>query len=238
MYKLVTIIAVVVLFSCNSSKQSIGSNQLSSEEKSVGWKLLFNGSNTKGWHKYGGKPVGAAWKVKDDYLYLDTSSKDGGDIVTDEEYDNFDFQVEWRISKNGNSGIIFYIHEDKATYNWPWETGPEMQVLDNIGAEDNKKGNHVAGTLYDLAGSYEVSRPKPVGDWNLTEIKCINGKLDLYLNGVNTVSTTLWDDNWRKMVAGSKFRNMHDFGTYKKGRIGLQDHGNEVSFRNIKIRKL
>ena len=232
------LVIAALAVSCNSGNKATDTNKLTAAEKSEGWVSLFNGKNTNGWHKYGNKPVGAAWKVADGYLYIDTASKDGGDIVTDDEYDNFDFQCEWKIAKNGNSGIIFLINEDKSKYNWPWETGPEMQVLDNIGAEDNKKGNHVAGTLYDLAGSYELSKPKPVGEWNQAEVKCVNGKLDLYLNGVNVVSTTLWDDNWKKMVAGSKFRNMAGFGTYKKGRIGLQDHGNNVSFRNIKIRKL
>ena len=145
--------------------------------------------------------------------------------------------MEWKISKDGNSGIIFYIHEDKVKYNWPWETGPEMQILDNKGHPDAKIIKHRAGDLYDLI-SCSTETVKPYGEWNLAKIKCINGKLDLYLNGNNVVSTTLWDENWKKMVAGSKFRNMAGFGTYKKGHIGLQDHGNEVCFRNIKIRKL
>ena len=140
--------------------------------------------------------------------------------------------------KSGNSGIMFYVHEDTTKYKWPYETGPEMQVLDNIGAEDNKKENHLAGTLYDLVGTAANSKPKPVGEWNQAEIKCVNGKLDLYFNGINIVSTTFWDDNWKKMVAGSKFRKMPGFGIYKKGHIDLQDHGYEVWFRNIKIKKL
>ncbi|MEO7923796.1 MAG: DUF1080 domain-containing protein [Chitinophagaceae bacterium] len=237
MFKYFSLLALVVLFSCNSSKQSTGNNRLTIEEKNEGWKLLFDGESTRGWHKYGNKPVGAAWKVKDGYLYLDTTNKDGGDIVTEEEYGNFHFQLEWRISKNGNSGIIFYIHEDKSKYNWPWETGMEMQVLDNEGHPDGKIRTHHAGDLFDLVASSKET-VKPVGEWNLAEIKCINGKLDLYLNGENIVSTTLWDDGWRKMVANSKFRNMPGFGTFKNGRIGLQDHGNEVSFRNIKIKRL
>ena len=213
------------------------------EEKNGGWKLLFDGKTTKGWHKYGGDPVGSAWKVKDGYLYLDTTIKvdwqikDGGDIVTDEEYENYDFQLEWKIAKGGNSGMIFYIKEDKAKYNWPWQTGPEMQVLDNNGHPDAKIIKHRAGDLYDLISSSKET-VKPYDEWNLAEIKCINGKLDLYLNGENVVSTTMWDDNWKKLVAGSKFRDMPGFGTYTKGRIGLQDHGNQVCFRNIKIRRL
>ncbi len=238
MQKLFAIAAcIAILFSCNSSKQSSGSNGLTNEEKSEGWKLLFDGKTTNGWHKYGNSPVGAAWKIKDDCLYLDTTNKDAGDIVTDEEYENFHLQVEWKISKNGNSGIFFYINEDKSKYNYPWETGIEMQVLDNDGHADGKIRTHHAGDLFDIIASSKET-VKPVGEWNLAEIKCVNGKLDFYLNGVNTVSTTLWDDNWKKMVAGSKFKSMPAFGTYRKGRIGLQDHGNEVCFRNIKIRKL
>lgn len=232
----ITFIAVIFL-SCNSPKQSNGTNQLNSEEKNEGWKLLFDGKSTKGWHKYGDKPVGSAWKVKEGYLYLDTADKNGGDIVTDEEYENFHLQLDWKISKNGNSGIFLFVHEDKIKYNWPWETGLEMQVLDNEGHSDGKIKTHHAADLFDLiAGSKETV--KPVGKWNLAEVKCVDGKLDLYLNGENVVSIMLWDDNWKKMVAASKFRNMPGFGTYQKGRIGLQDHGNEVFFRNIRIRKL
>jgi hypothetical protein len=217
--------------------------QLTDEEKKEGWELLFDGKTTKGWHKYGTDTIGSAWKVKDGYLYLDTTDKkdwqikDGGDIISDSAYENFHLKLEWNIAKDGNSGIIFYIHEDSAKYEWPWHTGPEMQILDNNGHSDAKITKHRAGDLYDLISCSKETVKGP-GEWNLAEIKSLNGKLDLYLNGENVVSTQLWDDAWKKMVAGSKFKDMPDFGTYKKGHIGLQDHGNEVKFRSIKIRKL
>ncbi|HEX7844345.1 MAG TPA: DUF1080 domain-containing protein [Chitinophagaceae bacterium] len=217
--------------------------KLTDEEKKEGWELLFDGKTTKGWHTYGKDSAGSAWKVKDGYLYLDTSVKedykivDGGNLLTDSSYENFDLKLEWNISKNGNSGIIFYVHEDTAKYAEPWHTGPEMQVLDNDGHPDGKNVKHRAGDLYDLISSSKETVKKP-GEWNLAEVKCVNGKLDLYLNGENVVSTQLWDEAWKKLVAGSKFKDKADFGTYKKGKICLQDHDNEVRFRNIKIRKL
>lgn len=245
MYKiLASFLLAFAFFSCKTPKGVAGRvNQLTKEERTNGWELLFDGKTTKGWHKYGSNTIGSAWKVKDGYLYLDTTIKenwqikDGGDIVTDEEYENFDLILEWKIARDGNSGIIFFIHEDKSKYNWPWETGPEMQVLDNPGHPDGKIIKHRAGDLYDLI-SCSKETVKPYGEWNLAEVKCANGKLELFLNGENVVSTTLWDENWKKLVAGSKFRNMPGFGTFKKGHIGLQDHGDEVCFRNIRIKRL
>jgi hypothetical protein len=243
MRNLASLVALFILVSCNSSKNTMAANELTSEEKNKGWQLLFDGKSTKGWHKYGNEPVGSAWKIRQGNLVLDTTEKEnwqtkgGGDIVTDEEFDNFHLQLDWKIAKDGNSGIIFYINEDKARYEYPWNTGMEMQVLDNNGHADAKIIKHRAGDLYDLISSSKET-VKAVGEWNHAEIKCVNGKLDLYLNGEIIVSTMLWDDSWKKLVAGSKFKNMTGFGTYKKGRIGLQDHGNEVCFRNIKIRKL
>jgi hypothetical protein len=208
-----------------------------------GWKTLFDGKTTNGWHKYGGGPVGSAWKITDGTLYLDSTEKengkikDGGDIVTDEEFENFHLKLEWKISKGGNSGIIFCVHEDAAKYKNPYETGPEMQVLDNEGHKDGNIIKHRAGDLYDLI-SCRKETVRPVGEWNKVEIKLLNGKLDFFLNGENVVSTTMWDDNWNKMVANSKFKTMPGFATFKSGRIDLQDHDCAVWYRNIMIKRL
>jgi hypothetical protein len=216
---------------------------LSEDEQKEGWQLLFDGSSTKGWHKYGGAPVGTAWKAADGILHLDAAEKvdwqikGGGDIVSDEEYENFHLKLEWKIDTCGNSGIMFYVKEDTGTYKYPWETGPEMQVLDNKCHADSKITKHRAGDLYDLISSSKEA-VKPALEWNLAEIKCVNGKLEFFLNGENVVSTQMWDDAWKKMVAGSKFSKMPGFGTYKKGRIALQDHGNHVWYRNVRIKRL
>lgn len=216
---------------------------LTDEEKAEGWMVLFDGQSTRGWHQYGGAAVGTAWKIADGTIYLDTSSKKdgkiegGGDILTDEEFENFHLKLEWKIAPGGNSGIIFYVNEDTAQYKRPYETGPEMQVLDNAAHPDSKIIKHRAGDLYDLI-SCSKETVKPAGEWNAAEIKSVNGKLDFYLNGENVVSTQLWDDNWTKMVAASKFKQWPGFGTFKKGRICLQDHDNTVWYRNVKLRKL
>lgn len=205
------------------------------------WTKLFDGKTLKGWHTYGKANVGNVWKVEDGALVMDpSSSKDPsqkGDLVTDQEFENFHLQLEWKISEGGNSGIMFYVNEDLSKYKRPYNTGPEMQVLDNNKHPDAKIHKHRAGDLYDLIASSEET-VKPVGEWNKAEIVANNGKLDFYLNGKNIVSTTMWDDKWRDMLSKSKFSTMPGFGTYKKGKIVLQDHGDKVWYRNIKIKEL
>src|SRR4030095_14047821 len=126
---------------------------------------------------------------------------------------------------------------DDKKFEHAWHTGPEMQVLDNEGHPDKEFPTHRAGCLYDLI-AVSKETVKPAGEWNKAEIKLNNGKLDLYLNEENVVSTTMGDANWKKLVAGSKFKEWPAFATFKKGHLGVQDHGDPVWFRNIKIKKL
>lgn len=235
--------AVALIASCNSAETGSQENKDSSATATAtpaadtGWVNLFDGKTTAGWHTYGQSSVNSRWKVADDALTIDTASKEGGDIVTNNEYENFDFQVEWKIARNGNSGIIFLVKEDTAKYHSTYNTGPEMQVLDNNGHPDAKIPKHRAGDLYDLIACSKET-VKPAGEWNQAEIIVNKGKLDLVLNGTNVVSTTIGDDAWKKMVAGSKFKDMPGFGTFLSGKIALQDHGDQVWYRNIKIKKL
>jgi hypothetical protein len=157
------IIFIAFIFSVTAS---VRKNQihLTRREERQGWKLLFDGKTTQGWHTYLRDTVGSKWQVKNDALVFDTSKprNGGGDIVTNEAFENFELHLEWKISKGGNSGIIFDIQEDPK-YPATYVTGPEMQVLDNIDASDNKKQNHLAGCLYDLAGDSTVSKPHTAG---------------------------------------------------------------------------
>ncbi|MEO5648144.1 MAG: DUF1080 domain-containing protein [Chitinophagaceae bacterium] len=237
----------VIINACSSTKTStmdtaMNANELTTKEKNDGWQLLFDGKTTNGWHSYGKQSIGQAWKVADGTLFFDAGSVkagqiEGGDILTAGEFENYHLKLDWKISPNGNSGIIFNVHEDAAKYERTYHTGPEMQVLDNDGHKDAKITKHRAGDLYDLIA---VSREtvKPVGEWNTAEIMIDKGNLTFHLNGEKVVTTTMWNDAWRTMLAASKFKAWPDFGTYKKGRIALQDHGDNVWYRNIKIKKL
>jgi hypothetical protein len=231
--------AAAVLLSCSTQNKSTMQSSENNSANADGWIPLFDGKTTAGWHTYNKTGVGSAWKVEDGTLRFDAAAKksgaQGGDIVTDEEFENFHLKLDWKISPNGNSGVIFYSKEDPK-YGAMWHTGPEMQILDNNGHPDAKITKHRAGDLYDLITSKEAV--KAVGEWNTAEIVANKGKLEFYLNGQQTLSTTMWDDAWFNMIAGSKFKDMPEFGRIKKGRIGLQDHGDDVWFRNIVIKRL
>jgi hypothetical protein len=172
-------------------------------------------------------------------LHFDpTAAKNGqgGDLVTDKEYTNFHLKLEWKVAANANSGIIFFVNEDLSKFKNTYETGLEMQVLDNNGHPDGKIEKHRAGDLYDLIKS--TTEPvKPVGEWNTVDIVCKFGKLQMLLNGVKVVETMLWDDKFKALVAGSKFAAWPGFAAFQSGKIALQDHGDNVWYRNIMIKE-
>ena len=223
----------------SSAQTSI--NKLDAREQADGWKLLFDGRTKNGWHVYNKKSDGSACRVADGALFLDPKAKGpegegGGDIISDQEFENFHLKLEWKLEPGGNSGLIIQAQEDPK-YRYAWVTGPEIQIIDNDGHADAKNKKHRAGDLYDLVAATPET-VKPIGEWNLMEVVQKNGTLELFLNGSKVVTTTQWDDNWTKLIAESKFRAMPDFGKFRKGRISLQDHGNAVYFRNIKIQPL
>ncbi len=240
MYKFLFLLVTLAFCACSSTKNT------TMNSSTEGWTSLFDGSSTNGWHTYGKTTAGKIWKIEDGAIHLDAGSKkdmpgEGGDLVTNDEYENYHLKLDWKLAPKGNSGIIFNVHEDAAKFPNTYNTGPEMQVLDNgtpvtPGHADGKLYSHRAGDLYDLLASKEAV--KPVGEWNHVELVVKNGNLDFYMNGQHTLSTKMWDDNWRRMIAISKFKDMAGFGTYNKGRIALQDHGESVWFKNIMIKNL
>ena len=219
-------------------------NQLSKQEKKDGWILLFNGKNFDGWRQCNGTAMPANWKIDEDAMQVFTAPDknpgqgSNGDILfSGKKFTNFELSVDWKTSKSGNSGIFYHVREvpGKPIY----YAAPEVQVLDNVDASDNKIDSHLAGSLYDMLPA-DPKTVKPTGDWNTIVIKVKNGVVTHTQNGVQVVSYTLWTPEWDAMVAKSKFKSFPGFteGISKEGFIGLQDHGYSIWFRNIKIREL
>ena len=222
----------------------VAANTLSDYEKQNGWQLLFDGKTTQGWRNFKKQTIGSSWAVENGTLTLKTvqkadgawQAKDGGDIMTEGQYENYELNLEWKISNCGNSGIIYNVHESE-DFDYVWMTGPEMQILDNSCHPDAKIVTHRAGDLYDMIETKFVT-VKPAGQWNKVRVRIENGKLEHWLNGYKVVETTMFDENWAALIADSKFKDWKGFGQYKKGHISLQDHGDRVWFRNIKIKDL
>ena len=235
-----------IMASCSSAQKTTGTsnalNTLSGKQQKQGWKLLFDGKTTNGWHTYNQSIIGNAWKVEDGALHLDASKKgdwqtiNGGDIIYENTYRNFDFKIDWKISVTGNSGIMFYAQEGPQ-YHYAWETGMESQVLDKVAGDDANVPKCHAGDLYELVACSKDA-VKPAGEWNSVEIICNEGHLKQFMNGVKVIDMMLWDSNWKKLIAETKFATMPGFGMFRTGNFALQDHGHDVWFRNIMIKEL
>lgn len=237
-------LALIALFSCSSARQSSASsspNTLSTAEKREGWQLLFDGKSKSGWHIFNNRTDGSAWKVEEGVLFLDPKAKGpkgegGGDLITEKVYGNFHLKLDWKIDINGNSGIMFLAQEDPK-YRYAYLTGPEMQIIDNNGHADAKNIKHRAGDLYDMISAVPENA-NPAGEWNSSEIILKNGELTLIQNGTKVVTTTMWNDNWKQLLNNSKFKTLEDFAKAKEGKLVLQDHGDKVWFKNIKVKQL
>lgn len=238
-----SIIFILLLISVSAFAQK--PNTLTSTERKMGWKLLFDGKTMKGWRNFYKKDLSSgAWQVSDNSIMLEYDykeggvSKAGGEITTDGVYENFELAIDWKISAGGNSGIIFNAQEDdEKKHPFSWYTGPEFQVLDNDGHKDGKISKHRAGNLYDIF-KYEPENVKPVGEWNKAMIQQKNGHVKLFINNRMVIEYTIGSEEYTKAIAVSKFKDNPNWGTYTKGHIVLQDHGNKVWYRNIKIRMI
>lgn len=239
---LAAIFPLVLAFKKESNtNEAFAPNTLSDAEKLAGWKLLFDGKTTAGWHSFNQKTAAKKWVVEDGALTLNPNApgavEANGDLVTDEVYSNYELCLDWKIAACGNSGVIYNVVEDPK-YTWAWQTGPEMQIIDNPCHPDGKIVKHRAGDLYDLIASSKET-VKPAGQWNEARLVNRNGKVEHWLNGTKVVEVDMTGDAWKKLIAGSKFKEMPDFGKTTSGRIMLQDHGGDrVWFRNMKIRQL
>lgn len=240
------LISLVVVFSLLASLQVSAQkvNRLSKKEKKEGWALLFNGKNFDGWRQCNGTAMPANWTIDQQAMKVFTAEGkkpgqgSGGDIVYGvKKFRNFELSLDWNAGKMGNSGIFYNVREvpGKPIY----YAAPEVQVLDNVDATDNKVASHLAGSLYDMIAA-DPKTVNPAGQWNNIVIRVKDGEVTHIQNGVKVLSYTLWTPEWDAMVAKSKFKTFPGFteGIAKEGFIGLQDHGYPIWFRNIKIREI
>jgi hypothetical protein len=218
-------------------------NKLTAKEKKDGWLLLFNGKDFKGWRQCNGNTMPKNWIIEDGAMKVFTGEGKNpgqganGDIIYGEKkFRNFELSIDWKAGKMGNSGIFYNIREvpGKAIY----YAAPEVQILDNVDATDNKIASHLAGSLYDMIAA-DPKTVHPAGEWNTIVILARNGKVTHIQNGVKVVEYELWTPAWDALVANSKFKTFPGFteGIAREGYIGLQDHGYPIWFRNIKIRE-
>lgn len=235
-------IAIAFLTALPSMGQKL--NTLTESEKSEGWLLLFNGTDFTGWRQYNGTAMPKNWVLEDDAMKVCTGEGRtpgqgaNGDIIYHlKEFSNFELSLDWRTSKMGNSGIFYYVKE--VPKQPIYYAAPEVQILDNVDATDNKIASHLAGSLYDMIAA-DPKTVKPAGEWNNIVIRVKDGKATHTQNGVKVVEYELWTPAWDALVENSKFKTFPGFiaGIAKSGYIGLQDHGYPICFRNIKIREL
>lgn len=215
-------------------------NTLSSEEKAEGFKWLFDGESLNGWRAYMEDPIEGAWSVQDGMMVLKEGSakEKHANIMTVDEFDDFELRFEWKIGAGANTGLIFHVKEGPAK---PYLTGPEYQLLDNEGFRSGK-GEPVAPNEY-TASHYAIEpaledATKPLGEWNSSRIVVQGNAVQYWLNGVKTAEYEMHSDKWNDQVANAKFAKWKDYGTTGMGHIVLQDHGHGAWFRNIRIKEI
>lgn len=210
-------------------------NTLTTAEKKDGWTLLFDGVSTTGWTTPGGKPVPAGWVIENGILTAKKGAK-GGDIVSENEYADFELMLDYNLEPTGNSGVKYFY----TTYETGGNLGMEYQLLDDKLAEDNKKANHLTGSFYDvIPPDASLKKVNASGQWNTIRILAKGNNVEHWLNGVKILEFSRGSQSFTEAVALSKFsKTVPAFGTVQTGRILLQEHGHEVSFRNIKIKAL
>lgn len=211
-------------------------NTLTEKEQKEGWKLLFDGKTTKGWHGYNMQGIPDVWAVEDGcFIVSGIGSNEEQDVITDGVYRNFAFTVEYKLSKGSNSGIVFQLKEDPK-YKYPYETGPEFQLIDQDNWPDPLEDWQIHGANYAMYPP-KAKPYKPVGEWNRLFLVVKGNKVTQMINGTEVVSYEKYTDEWTKLRNSGKWANFPDWGKFDEGHISLQNHGTKLWFRNIKIKE-
>lgn len=222
---------------CKQVSQNTTPNTIDKNEAKLGWKLLFDGSTTAGWHGYNMKSFPDCWTIEDNCLTMTTvGGAESLDIITDKVYRDFAFSLEYKLTPAANSGIIYQVKED-TLYKFPYETGPEFQVIDHKGWPDTLQSWQINGANYAMYPP--MAEPfKPVGEWNHLFLMVKGNEVTQILNGVVVVRYIKYSDEWNKLRNSGKWTAFPDWGKYDEGHISLQNHGTKVWYRSIKIREL
>lgn len=224
-----------ILFSCSACKNT-GDNHLTKEEKKQGYTLLFDGQTMNGWRTYQNKK-NDSWAVNNGTLYCKGSVSDHGaraDLMTNDEYENFDLSIDWKISPKGNSGILYMVKEDTSS---SYSSGPEYQIIDDKNFPEHIEDWQKTAADYAMYPAPNAE-PRPVGEWNHARIIVNQNHVEHWLNGKKVVEYELYSDDWQKRKTAGKWKDYPGYGLTKKGHITLQDHGSESWFKNIKIKRL
>ncbi len=241
------LLSILTFVSCTTkpSSDEANLNGLTNQERSEGWLLLFDGASTMGWRGYKKDSFPARWEVKDGMLHCQGSTDEqksqglGGDLITSGRYKNFEVKFEWKISEGGNSGF-FYLAQETDSLDVIYANAPEMQILDSAHPDWNMgtMGNRRAGSLYDMIAA-DPQNVKPAGEWNAVRVIADSSHVEHWQNGAKVLEYELWSDTWKDMVMNSKWKDFPAMLTpAAEGHFGLQDHGDEVWFRNMKVRSV
>lgn len=250
LFSILTVIALLTLAACEDRETDLiegaateaagddTANSLTSAEQQEGWQLLFDGTSLAGWKGFKTDSISSKWLIDDNaiHFYPDEPGS-GGDIITRDVFQNFELSFEWKIGECGNSGVIYLVEEADEHEN-TWVTGPEYQILDDACHPDAENGDdRTAGSAYDV---YPVTEDVvlPAGQWNESRIVVNDGRVEHWLNGTRVVEYELGNEDWDARIADSKWTEYPNFGTVTEGHIALQDHGDPVWYRDIKIRRL
>jgi len=218
-----------------AAKAEASSPALTPAETAAGWKLLFDGTTFAGWHGYKKKSLpGTGWTIENGCMKC-IAKGGGGDLATNEQYGDFELTFEWKVSPGANSGVMYRVSEDKDA---SWQTGPEFQIIDDGGYPTPLKPAQSTGAIYDLVEPAAAKKLLPAGEFNRGRIRLKDGILTHFVNDVKVAEADLAGDEWKRLVAASKFAPVKEFGAMPRGSIVLQDHGNDVWFRNIRVRDL
>lgn len=211
-------------------------NRLTDQQQDEGWKLLFNGKNMDGWRTFKGRENNS-WEVIDGTLHCKpaTAADKRSDMITVDQYADFELAFEWKIAPGDNSGVIYRATE---AFDRPYLSGPEYQLIDDKGYPDSLTSTQLTGANYDMHAAPDDKKINPPGEWNTSRIVANGNHVEHWLNGVKVVEYEIHSEEWKKLKEKSKWKDADGYGMAEKGHIDLQDHGGEVWFRNIMIKTM